>query len=130
MSVEEFSPALIKSYKYVRPYIELIDRLREHGIDEDVALPTIIAMGDQSSGKSSILEAISGVQLPRGSGLVTRCPLNMQLKRLRRSSKSWSAQLSHSKCVEPVLINDPKEIEGEIRKGKFVMCIWYCKCCS
>lgn len=32
----------------------------------------IAVMGDQSSGKSSVLEALSGVPLPRGSGLTTR----------------------------------------------------------
>jgi len=30
-------------------------------------------MGDQSSGKSSVLEFLSGVPFPRGTGLVTRC---------------------------------------------------------
>ena len=34
--------------------------------------PQIAVMGDQSSGKSSVLEALSGVPLPRGSGLTTR----------------------------------------------------------
>ena len=29
--------------------------------------------GRQSAGKSSVLEAISGVPFPRGTGLVTRC---------------------------------------------------------
>lgn len=52
----------------VRPYIDLIDSLRLIGIDEDLALPTIAVIGDQSSGKSSVLEALSGVALPRGSG--------------------------------------------------------------
>ena len=37
-------------------------------------------MGDQSSGKSSVLEAISGVPFPRGSGLVTRCPTQLTMK--------------------------------------------------
>jgi len=52
----------------IRPYIDLIDTLRSVGIDKDLALPTIAVIGDQSSGKSSVLEAISGVALPRGSG--------------------------------------------------------------
>ncbi len=52
----------------IRPYIDLIDTLRSAGIDKDLALPTIIVIGDQSSGKSSVLEALSGVPLPRGSG--------------------------------------------------------------
>ncbi|GAA6067973.1 interferon-induced GTP-binding protein Mx1-like, partial [Tachysurus ichikawai] len=31
-------------------------------------LPAIVVIGDQSSGKSSVLEALSGVALPRGTG--------------------------------------------------------------
>ena len=60
---------LLDNYrKRVRPCIDLIDKLRALGIDQDVPLPTIAVVGDQSAGKSSVLEAISGVQLPRGTG--------------------------------------------------------------
>ena len=52
----------------IRPLIDAIDSLRFMGIDEDLALPAIAVIGDQSSGKSSVLEALSGVGLPRGSG--------------------------------------------------------------
>lgn len=31
-------------------------------------------------GKSSLLESISGVSLPRGENLVTRCPLQLELR--------------------------------------------------
>uniref|UniRef100_A0A672NJD1 Dynamin N-terminal domain-containing protein n=1 Tax=Sinocyclocheilus grahami TaxID=75366 RepID=A0A672NJD1_SINGR len=51
----------------MRPYIDLIDTLRSVGIHKDLALPTIVVIGDQSSGKSSVLEALSGVAFPRGS---------------------------------------------------------------
>uniref|UniRef100_A0A672NR33 Myxovirus (influenza virus) resistance D n=1 Tax=Sinocyclocheilus grahami TaxID=75366 RepID=A0A672NR33_SINGR len=64
----------------MRPYIDLIDTLRSVGIHKDLALPTIVVIGDQSSGKSSVLEALSGVAFPRGSGIVTRCPLELRLK--------------------------------------------------
>lgn len=47
-------------------------------------------MGDQSSGKSSVLEALAGVPFPRGSGLVTRCPIRLSLKRSSPGSR-WSA---------------------------------------
>ena len=56
-----------------RPLIDLIDTLRSHGVQQDLPLPQIAVMGDQSAGKSSVLEAISGVPFPRGTGLVTRC---------------------------------------------------------
>uniref|UniRef100_A0A8C1UK66 Uncharacterized protein n=1 Tax=Cyprinus carpio TaxID=7962 RepID=A0A8C1UK66_CYPCA len=66
--------------KIIRPYIDLIDTLRSVGIQKDLALPTIVVIGDQSSGKSSVLEALSGIALPRGSGIVTRCPLELRLR--------------------------------------------------
>lgn len=52
----------------VQPCLDLIDSLRALGVEQDLALPAIAVIGDQSSGKSSVLEALSGVALPRGSG--------------------------------------------------------------
>lgn len=52
----------------IRPCINLIDSLRALGIEKDMALPAIAVIGDQSSGKSSVLEALSGIALPRGNG--------------------------------------------------------------
>ena len=46
-------------------------------------MPQIVVVGGQSTGKSSVLESIVGRDfLPRGSGIVTRCPLILQLKRV------------------------------------------------
>ena len=43
-------------------------------------LPQIVVVGSQSSGKSSVLESVVGRDfLPRGSGIVTRVPLIIQL---------------------------------------------------
>jgi GTPase SAR1 family protein len=45
-----------------------------------IHLPQIVAIGNQSSGKSSVLESIVGRSfLPRGTGIVTRRPLILQL---------------------------------------------------
>ncbi|KAL7002372.1 Phragmoplastin drp1a, partial [Sarracenia purpurea var. burkii] len=47
------------------------------------SLPSIAVVGGQSSGKSSVLESIVGKDfLPRGSGIVTRRPLVLQLQRI------------------------------------------------
>lgn len=40
----------------VRPWLDLVDELRAHGISQDLPLPQIAVMGDQSCGKSSVLE--------------------------------------------------------------------------
>ncbi|KAF8251448.1 dynamin-2 [Wilcoxina mikolae CBS 423.85] len=50
------------------------------GTDSGLDLPQIVVVGSQSSGKSSVLENIVGRDfLPRGSGIVTRRPLVLQL---------------------------------------------------
>jgi GTP-binding protein EngB required for normal cell division len=47
---------------------------------EGIDLPQIVVIGSQSAGKSSVLENIVGRDfLPRGSGIVTRRPLLLQL---------------------------------------------------
>ncbi|OWM86126.1 hypothetical protein CDL15_Pgr010950 [Punica granatum] len=47
---------------------------------EGIQLPTIVVVGDQSSGKSSVLESLAGINLPRGQGICTRVPLIMRLQ--------------------------------------------------
>jgi hypothetical protein len=77
----------------VRPLLDVVDRLRELGIDRDIPLPQIAVMGDQSSGKSSVLEALSGVPFPRGSGLVTKCATELRMKKSRPDAP-WCAEIS------------------------------------
>uniref|UniRef100_A0A4W5REX7 Interferon-induced GTP-binding protein Mx n=1 Tax=Hucho hucho TaxID=62062 RepID=A0A4W5REX7_9TELE len=90
----------------VRPFIDLIDDMRSIGIDKELPLPTIAVVGDQSSGKSSVLETLSGVALPRGTGIVTRCPLLLQLCNDR--TVKWEAVISYGgKVVE---FDEPSEV--------------------
>uniref|UniRef100_A0A8B9KI04 Myxovirus (influenza) resistance A n=1 Tax=Astyanax mexicanus TaxID=7994 RepID=A0A8B9KI04_ASTMX len=99
----------------VRPCIDLIDSLRSQGVEKDLALPAIAVIGDQSSGKSSVLEALSGVALPRGSGIVTRCPLELKMKRCREED-SWHGKISYDGYEEE--LDDPAEVESKIREAQ------------
>lgn len=99
----------------VRPCIDLIDSLRALGVEQDLALPAIAVIGDQSSGKSSVLEALSGVALPRGSGIVTRCPLVLKLKKLNEGEK-WRGKVTYDDIE--VELSDPSEVEEAINKGQ------------
>ena len=38
-------------------------------MEEGIQLPTIVVVGDQSSGKSSILESLARINLTRGHGI-------------------------------------------------------------
>ncbi|XP_078089129.1 interferon-induced GTP-binding protein Mx3-like [Mustelus asterias] len=102
----------------IRPCIDLVDSLRKLGVDKDLALPAIAVIGDQSSGKSSVLEALSGVSLPRGSGIVTRCPLELKLKKAKESNV-WKGKLTYRSSEWD--LSDPSEVEGEIRKAQDIM---------
>ncbi|XP_048014393.1 interferon-induced GTP-binding protein Mx1-like [Megalobrama amblycephala] len=107
----------------IRPYIDLIDNLRSVGIDKDVPLPHIVVIGDQSSGKSSVLEALSGVALPRGSGIVTRCPLELRLKKVT-GGVCWKAVLSYgdkkTEFVDSSLVGNHIEAAQNELAGKGV----------
>merc|ERR1719460_1939543 len=51
------------------------------GLHADLGLPQIAVVGSQSVGKTSVLESLVGRDfLPRGSGIVTRRPLVLQLR--------------------------------------------------
>ncbi|KAL2163975.1 hypothetical protein VTH06DRAFT_3188 [Thermothelomyces fergusii] len=76
------SDSLIKlSSKAQVELLDSIDQLRLQGISHYISLPQIIVCGDQSSGKSSVLEAISGVPFPVKSNLCTRFPTELVLRK-------------------------------------------------
>lgn len=76
-----------------------IDSLRLQGINNYVSLPQIIVCGDQSSGKSSVLEAISGVSFPVKSNLCTRFPTELVLRRAQNAGATVSI-VPHSSHTE------------------------------
>ncbi|KAI8604261.1 Dynamin central region-domain-containing protein [Dissophora ornata] len=75
----------------IRTINKLQDAFSTVGVHNPVDLPQIVVIGSQSSGKSSVLENIVGRDfLPRGSGIVTRRPLVLQL--INRPSANAAAE--------------------------------------
>ncbi|KAL5354349.1 hypothetical protein ACLOAV_000438 [Pseudogymnoascus australis] len=70
--------------------LNVVDSLRAEGLGEITALPQLIVCGDQSSGKSSVLEAISGIPFPRKENTCTRFATEVILRRLPESRISVS----------------------------------------
>ncbi|KUI71001.1 Interferon-induced GTP-binding protein Mx [Cytospora mali] len=94
--------------------LDSIDELRSQGINQYVSLPQIIVCGDQSAGKSSVLEAISGVSFPVKSNLCTRFPTELVLRRtpLVSSSVSIVPHASRNESERASLADFNKTLEG------------------
>ena len=64
-------------------YLKSFENLSDCGVQNYIQLPRIASLGTQSSGKSSVLESIVGLDfLPRGDGVVTRRPLELRLNHI------------------------------------------------
>lgn len=109
--------------------LELVNRMHNTGVQSDIDLPMIAVVGSQSAGKSSLIESISGITLPRSSGTCTRCPTEC---RLSYSTQPWSCKVSLRKTFDengrpmgsaviipfgPV-ITDKKFVEERIRRAQ------------
>jgi dynamin 1-like protein len=74
--------------------ISLVNRLQDIfsrvGSQSTINLPQVAVVGSQSSGKSSVLEALVGRDfLPRGNEICTRRPLVLQLVRSSEPSDEF-----------------------------------------
>ena len=101
--------------------IALINKLQDAfsavGVQNPIDLPQITVIGSQSSGKSSVLENIVGKDfLPRGTGIVTRRPLVLQL--INKNSQDGSSTPSSNQdqiSAVPSTTN-----EDELEWGEFL----------
>lgn len=66
----------------------IIDKLRELEIQESISLPQLVVVGDQSSGKSSLLEGLTGLSFPVASDLCTRFATQLVLRRTPHEQSS------------------------------------------
>ena len=88
----------------ILPILDCFDKIRIHLKETGIIMSCICFVGCQSAGKSSVLESITGIQLPRVEGTVTRCPIMIQLRNAKREE---SARIKYEK--------DPPESWKEIK---------------
>ncbi|KAI0705266.1 P-loop containing nucleoside triphosphate hydrolase protein [Cerioporus squamosus] len=112
-----------------RRMLDVVNALHLTGVQVDIDLPVIAVIGSQSAGKSSLIESISGITLPRASGTCTRCPTEC---RLTYSEERWQCIVSlHILTDErgrPLghprndrfgdIIYDKTEVEDRIRRAQ------------
>ncbi|KAI0740579.1 P-loop containing nucleoside triphosphate hydrolase protein [Earliella scabrosa] len=112
-----------------RRMLDVVNALHLTGVQVDIDLPVIAVIGSQSAGKSSLIESISGITLPRASGTCTRCPTEC---RLSYSDDPWKCVVSLHIVIDrdgkPLghprheqfgdVIMDKDEVEDRIRRAQ------------
>lgn len=61
--------------------LDKIDKLFACNVGEYIDLPQLVVLGDQSSGKSSVLEGLTRLPFPRDSGLCTKFATQITFRR-------------------------------------------------
>ena len=116
-----------------------IQGLAKLGIDATLpSLPKFVVVGDQSHGKSSLVEALCKISLPRNEGTCTRCPFQITTT----ESRTWSCTVSlvvrweydatsklkpfprwkdtgEEQTLEFAIVEDRDELEETLRRAQF-----------
>lgn len=74
-----------------RELMKMMSDLKSMGAEALIDLPSVVVIGGQSAGKSSLVEAVSGINVPRDSGTCTRCPMECTMS---SHATSWSCSIT------------------------------------
>ena len=108
---------------------QLQDVFAKVNMVHELNLPQIVVVGAQSTGKSSVLENIVGKDfLPRGSGIVTRRPLVLQMRhmtsedKLRREAEGQATEYAQFLHLPGQVFTDFVQVRSEIESETFKKC--------
>ncbi|KAH8110474.1 P-loop containing nucleoside triphosphate hydrolase protein [Phellopilus nigrolimitatus] len=92
--------------------LSLADSLRNLGAQSEIDIPQIVVIGSQSAGKSSLIQRITGIQLPRSSRTRTRVPTEIRLKQ-SHPDDPWQCSVSvrFTKDAQGTLLSKPKNVD-------------------
>ncbi|PHH53575.1 Interferon-induced GTP-binding protein Mx [Ceratocystis fimbriata CBS 114723] len=81
--------------KRLKAYNDTLALLHELGIQHELELPELVLVGDQSTGKSSLMSGLAGMNLPRSGGVCTRCVIHIHSSRSANVSCRVSLRLKY-----------------------------------
>jgi GTPase SAR1 family protein len=100
--------------KEVQVLVNAIEDFRAFGVEHVVQLPELVLVGDQSAGKSSLMGALTEIQLPRSTGICTRCPAHIKTT----DSDEWICKISLHQTYKYAPQNGQKLMERDVTKKR------------
>lgn len=82
--------------------LDKIDKLFACNVGEYINLPQLVVVGDQSSGKSSVLEGLTKLAFPRDSGLCTRFATQIIFRRTDGAEREITASVLPASDADPI----------------------------
>ncbi|KAF9395831.1 hypothetical protein CPC16_006704 [Podila verticillata] len=102
--------------------IDKINKIRSYGINRMLTIPQIAILGDQSSGKSSVLEAITKLTFPRNIETCTRFATQVNLRRSEQTEMSAhiEGEPEFNECHK--ILDTTSDIHIIISEAKDILC--------
>src|SRR5436190_15467047 len=122
-AMQEVCPLGTTHYALSRQKLnEIINMLRDCGTEGIIKLPKIAVIGNQSAGKSSLIEAISQIKVPRASGTCTRCPMEVVLSSDRAERKCVvSLRREQGRIDQFAETTDDREVPMILRRAQLAI---------
>ena len=99
--------------------LDAMEEIRNDLGTDGIEVPGVVVAGSQSSGKSSVLESLSGIRLPSGNTITTRVPLILRLEK-RNVEKPFAIIHDTPDLTQGEHLNDlsaiPRKIEEYTKK--------------
>jgi len=95
--------------------LAVIEELRHDLQEEDIECPGVVVVGNQSAGKSSVLEQLTGVQFPREQNTCTRVPTIVALHLAPGQSHYMISKTSSFEDASTITCTDDGEVGEAIK---------------
>ncbi|KAN0089766.1 dynamin family [Hyaloscypha variabilis] len=104
-----------------RRLLDMVVQMGKRGLNGTLPLPQLVVRGNQSAGKSSVLEALTGIPFPRSDNLCTRFATEISLRcadvaSLTIKIKSFERSITNFDEL-PGILNEAMAVMGVSRES-------------